>query len=570
MLLKYCIWIFPIFLNLITFGQELVIESNFYNIDFDNKVILINKPVSQINSQFSETQSIKLNETYSFNETLNEIYIGKLYEISNSDAIIYKLYFTELPIVNIVCTEFIPSDYRVSGNFKICSSDGTMLENIIGINLQGSSSLFYPKKNYRIEFWKDINGFETQNVSLLNMRNDDDWSLLAMYIEPLRIRTKSSNDLWLQVHKPYYAQVEPKAVCGTNNEYVELFFNNVYQGVYCLGERVDQKQLRIKEYSNSTGIRGELYKGKEWGEATLFSSLEDFDMFSVFWSGYKYKYPNEEIDWTNLHNFVNFVVNSSNSQFYNNYKQKIDINNFVDYYLFMNLNQAIDNCGKNLYIAKYDKNEPYFYVPWDLDATFGIFWDGDLCNYYEAIISNGLYDRLICDCSEDGFYTLMKNRWNYLRTNTFSYENIINVFQNNYNFLLNNAVYERESIALNSDYVFDTNGFSYIEDWLFNRLNFLDDYFNKPCTPANINQFSKVAWFSIYPNPSDGKFNFLINNSLTQAEIIVYSATGEQVYKTKVYNDYNLIDMSFLSDGIYVAYIKTIEQIAITKIVIKH
>lgn len=570
MLLKYCIWIFPIFVNLIVFGQEVVIESNFYNIDFDSKIILVNKPVSQINSPFSEIQNIKLNETYWFNETVNEVKIGKLYEVSNSNSILYKLYFTELPIVNIACTEFIPSDYRVLGNFKICSSDGTLLENIIGINLQGTSSLFYPKKNYRIEFWKDINGFETQNVRLLNMRNDDDWSLLAMYLEPLRIRTKSSNDLWLQVHKPYYAQVEPKAVCGTNNEYVELFFNNVYQGVYCLGERVDQKQLRIKEYTNSTGIRGELYKGKEWGGATLFSFLDDYDMFSIFWSGYKYKYPNEEIDWTNLHNFVNFVVNSSNTQFYNNYKQKIDVNNFVDYYLFMNLSQALDNNGKNLYIAKYDKNEPYFYVPWDLDATFGMFWDGSLCNYYEAIITNGLYDRLICDCSENGFYTLMKNRWNYLRTNTFSYENIINVFQNNYNFLLNNAVYEREGIALNNDYVFDTNGFSYIEDWLYNRLNFLDDYFNKPCTPANINQFSNLALFSIYPNPSDGKFNFLINDSLTQTEIIVYSATGEQVYKTQVYSDYNLIDISFLSDGIYVAYIKTIEQIAITKIVIKH
>ncbi|MCK9254976.1 MAG: CotH kinase family protein [Bacteroidales bacterium] len=552
------------------YAQQIVFEKKFYHIDESKKLILINKSIESINSETSEISAILLNKTYFLSPPVSEFELGRSYSLIDGNYTNYILYFTEFPIINIECDSHVPSDFRALANFKISESNGNVLENIIGIELQGSSSLFYPKKNYRIEFWVDPYGMINKNVSLLGMRNDDDWSLLAMYIEPLRIRTKSANELWLQIHKPYYSQLEPRAINGTRNEYVELFFNGEYNGIYCLGERIDQKQLQLKEFKTSTGIRGELYKGQDWGGATEFKELEEFEYNSEFWSGFKYKYPKEEIDWSILYNFVDFVINSSNTEFYANYKQKFDVNNSVDYYLFLNLMQAYDNQGKNIYIAKYDKNEVYFYVPWDLDATFDLDWNGSYSNYYQSILSNGFYNRLIHDCSENGFNVLLKNRWNSLRQNVLTYDNIISIFRENFEVLQKNAVYEREHLIWGDDYVFYENGFAHLENWVQNRLEFLDNIFSLPCEPQSAETFNKENWFAIYPNPNQGIINIELSDGEFEADFSLISINGVELLKTKVYFGNNQIDLSQFSNGIYLGILKTKNKIANTKIIVKY
>lgn len=138
----------------------------------------------------------------------------------------------------------------------------SFLEFHIGIQYRGGWSQSLPKKSMEIEFWTDSTGTETVDHSLLGMRSDDDWNLQAMYNEPLRIRSKTSNDLWRMINTLHYQNQEPKAINGIRMKYVELFVNNEYRGLYCLGEKVDRKQLKLKKYNGN--IRGELYKGVSW------------------------------------------------------------------------------------------------------------------------------------------------------------------------------------------------------------------------------------------------------------------------------------------------------------------
>ena len=119
-----------------------------------------------------------------------------------------------------------------------------------------------------IEFWTDNIGNETQNHALLGMTNDDDWNLQAMYNEPLRIRSKTNNDLWRMINSLHYQNQEPEAINGVRIKYVELFINNEYRGLYCLGEKVNRKQLKLKKHNGN--IRGELYKGISWGGYKYF------------------------------------------------------------------------------------------------------------------------------------------------------------------------------------------------------------------------------------------------------------------------------------------------------------
>lgn len=89
--------------------------------------------------------------------------------------------------------------------------------------------------------------------------------------------------------------------------------------------------------------------------------------------------------------FVSFVVYDDDATFSAEYKSKYDVTNAADYYIFMNLMRAMDNRAKNLFNAKYDTNQPYFYVPWDLNGTFGNDPLGDRDNVTNDILTNGLY-----------------------------------------------------------------------------------------------------------------------------------------------------------------------------------
>lgn len=316
------------------------------------------------------------------------------------------------------------------------------------------------------------------------MRSDDDWNLQAMYNEPLRIRSKSNYELWNKIDQLYYNKEEPKAQSGVQQEYIELFINDSYRGVYALSEKVDRKQLKLKKYKDEE-IRGELYKAIAWGP-TQFYSTPIVDSNSKRWGGYKYNYPKDEINWSNIYEFVDFVINEDSVSFYNTYKSKFSVNNAVNYFIFLNLIRATDNTGKNLYVAKYDKYEPYFFVPWDLDGSFGVIWNGTHENITNDILTNGFYTRLLSDNTKGGFTDKLTKRWNQLRKETLTVESILKTINTHHNYLKSNGVYEREQRAWKDcNKYLDLDNLHYTSEWLENRFNYLDSIFNNPNLLAN-------------------------------------------------------------------------------------
>ena len=89
--------------------------------------------------------------------------------------------------------------------------------------------------------------------------------------------------------------------------------------------------------------------------------------------GYELKYPNE-LDSTKplpLTNLIDLVAYSNDEDFTLEISEHLDLDNAIDYYIFINLIQAQDNLGKNIYLFRYDKDYPLSFAPWDLDLTFG-------------------------------------------------------------------------------------------------------------------------------------------------------------------------------------------------------
>lgn len=260
---------------------------------------------------------------------------------------------------------------------------------------------------------------------------------------------------------------------GIDRVYCEVFINNEYKGIYYLGEKIDRKQLDLKEYESE--IRGELYKGSYWALGVRYLGVDEYDNNLETWSGYKAKYPDEigELDWSNLHDFTDFVVNSSQTDFESNIAKKLDLDNAVDYFLFLNVVFAPDNTGKNIYTAKHSKSDPYYFIPWDVDGSFGNDWQGERIDILTGIQSNGLFERLL---STNVFRTKVKSRWGVLRNSNFSENYLKSKFRANYYYLLNNNLFYRESMVPELTQNYSETEIDFIELWIERRLSYLDNY----------------------------------------------------------------------------------------------
>jgi len=527
------------------------LEEGSYQVDDQHMMILAR--IDSIENYSILTQYHEVNITlgadeYSFNPKPNYLKYSESYKVKKgSDN--YTIYFTQLPIISITSNSTIVDEPKVLAEFMY-SDDDVTFSSYIGIEIRGGYSKSFPKKTFDIEFWLDSNGLKKRPVKFGNLRLDDDWILDALYNEPLRIRSYLAHNLWLKIHQLYYQAVKTEAKSGAEVIYAEVFLNGSYNGVYIISEQVDKKQLQIEEHDGT--IRGELYKAVSWGKACTYDELPSYTNNSRNWGGFDYEYPEDwqATNWFELYDFIDFVINASDNNFKADIWNRFNKENCMDYYIYLNLIRAGDNRGKNIFVGKLDVGEPYFNTPWDLDACFGTNWEGNNDPRTENILTNGLFRRAIRLNAGD-FKTDMGNKWHAYRENILSNETMDNYFSEAYNYLLDNNIYERESIVY-PNYDFSVASYDYMIDWLHERLIFLDSYFIKTAdpTPTAINLESHIHDVRIYPNPANDHIQIKLENEILDQAFSILSLTGKIVLQgTLEMNEQ--IDVSSLSSGLY-------------------
>lgn len=328
--------------------------------------------------------------------------------ITKSTGEVYKsstLRFTYLPLVEIKVPTCSGKTYT-TGSLCVTAATTQGFDStfIAAFKYRGASSSNYPKRSYAIKL-RDAYG-NSIDRKILGYRSDNNWILDAMYIDRACMRNRVSTDLWNDYSvKPYYADRENKVRTGTRGEFVEVFLNGSYWGLYCLTEKMDRKQLKLKKYvpaSESTTYKTEphgfLYKSKDWSYEVLMGHKPDERTFpytevsKVYnylgqesWCGFEQKYPDakyEYVDWTPLRDAVNFVATTDvQSTFDREIGNYFDLPILRDYYLLIELALATDNHGKNMFFYVYDQagaeGNKISVCPWDMDGTFGQNWEAD-------------------------------------------------------------------------------------------------------------------------------------------------------------------------------------------------
>ncbi|RRA97735.1 CotH kinase family protein [Larkinella rosea] len=455
-------------------AQAVLVPPNRYQIDAGLKLIVANQIPAFPTGQSLPT--IRFDKDYVFTQPISAFETGKAYVVKNGGTD-YTLFFTHFPLVKITTAgkqAVSTTDARTKGTFTLANGNDPLFSSSMGVRIRGNASRLFPKKQYNIQLWQDPNGDEERETSLLGLREDSKWLLFAMYNEPLRLQNASAQALWGNLHKLYYQSSEPDANSAIRTKYCDVFLNDSYAGVYMLGEDLDRKQLKLKKTANNGAIRGELYKTAIGNEATTFTALpaKPANPQAEVWAAFEMDYPDPF--WDNLYHLLQFAINAPAQEFTAKLSDNFKVDNLIDYYIFLNLTYANDHWGNNQFVARYKENEPYFFIPWDLDAVFGYSPTGKFFEEPRLLNSNSLFNRLLA-LDPNGFKSKMRKRWFALRQQELSMPTLKNGLAANYNQLTAEGAYTREALKWPSSVY--PEQFAAVNHWLENRVAFLDEYF---------------------------------------------------------------------------------------------
>ena len=431
------------------------------------------------------------------NYTFKQVEGNKIYKIHAQEGdkeINTQLTFTFLPL--LVMEGTFGYDYA-QGNISLLSPDAAEPTNSFAkVKWRGgtTNTADKHKRNYKIKTLNEKG--KKQEISLLGMREDNNWIMDAGQIDLFRLRNRIATEIWNDfATKPYYASKEPKAKSGVTGKVVEVILNNEYRGIYSLTEAMDRKELKLKKYDDKNQeFHGQLWKVSSWDKATFWDIDKDYDNTQETWHAFETKYPDIEdvspTDYSPLYEAIDFVVNSNDETFKKEVGDYFDIPVLIDYQLFQETLKPVDNNGKNMYWGIYDvaKNKKLTLAIWDLDASVGQHWQCSTPLHPDRVFPNtdlgvkdgfNLYHRL-SSLNVDNYNEKVANRYHELRKTYFSEENLISRYQGYYDMLVKSGAASREETKWSEDS--DIGGYplnfkseiEYIKNWIINRLNYLD------------------------------------------------------------------------------------------------
>lgn len=502
-----------------------------------------------------------------------------------------KIQFTFLPIVELNCSS-VNSKAYTTGSLRVTDPASLGYDSLMiaAFKYRGASSSNYPKRSYAIKL-RDENG-NSVDRKLLGYRSDNNWILDAMYIDLACMRNRVATDLWNAFEcKPYYADREKKVRTGTRGKFVEVILNGQWWGLYCMTEKMDRKQLKLKKFvpaaQSTTGeneVHGVLYKSNQWTYEVFMGheSNDDNDYKQVIyphkkvsdyknilgqetWCEYEFKYPDyedEAVEWRPLHDAANMVATSFILNI-DSVKSRFDYPMLRDYYLFIDLLLATDNHGKNLFWYAYDTQGPegdkLSLAPWDLDGTFGQDWDGVITNTKDVTLDFDTYIKnyehgqfAIFDLikSRSEWQQDLKDRYAELRIKgVISGDSIANRFANYASLFEASLADQREqnmwSKAYHSRHKDIQGGATYAESWIRRRVNWLDQKYGFDAAVTAINEAKAEAYFAAL-----GGVGCISVNAGKAQSVRIYNIAGQLVRNAQVGSGVTTING--IPAGIYV------------------
>ena len=253
---------------------------------------------------------------------------------------------------------------------------------------------------------------------ILDFEDSKSFKLNPLNLDPSLMRIKLAYDIFNMLADNDHLDIAPKS------EYIEVFVDDDYKGVYLLEERVNKKLFNLPKYNK-----------KDIKHSVIYEAEETFADFTNGIQGFTQKEPDplqNEPYMEPLRNLVDFIKNAPKETFNEQIGSIIDLNNAIDNQILFLLSCNQDDTALNQYIYKSNAantSRKFFFCPGDYYiSSFGIDSDRLSLESFKSFTGNALFDRLY---ENPEYQQNFKARWNNLRKEILTPENISKIIDKN-------------------------------------------------------------------------------------------------------------------------------------------
>lgn len=303
----------------------------------------------------------------------------------------------------------------------------------IGIRLRGNSTMYVPKKSYKIKFDK--------KSKLLSDYAEKDWVLLANYMDQTLVRDYVAFQLSSDLNMLFTPSYTP----------VDLYINGVYQGNYLLTDQIEVTNDRVDIEENVASIDTGYLLEFDRGIFREANGTTTENYFTSYGIPFIIKSPDIDDDHY-LNGQKDYISSYIESVLYtlkngNDYHNIIDEASFIDWYIVNEVFKNVDSGYSSVYFYK-DKGSL---------LKMGPVWDFDL--------SSGAYGHLGSDLrGPTGFYTSREDK-NTLFYYLMKYESFQQSLKERWNEIYDEILIELPNNVLEASNSFTASRYHNFELW---------------------------------------------------------------------------------------------------------
>ena len=395
----------------------------------------------------------------------------------------------------------------------------------MGIEIRGSSSQMFPKKQYSVELHDDLGN--DNETALFGFPKEEDWVFFAPY-----------NDKSLMRDVLAYKMGRDQGRYAPRTKYCELVLNGTYMGVYVVIEKIKRDKGRVninkldpEEISGDNLTGGyiiKIDKSTGDGDGGWYSAYKPYP---GAWQSTNFQYEEPAYDkvvpeqkayiQSYIAQFEGALAGDGFKDPVNGYAKYIDVNSFIDYLLIQEVTKNVDGYRLSTFFYKQrdsDGGKLSMGPIWDFNLGFG---NADYCTSgtpdgfvlnFNSVCSDDTWqipfwwNRLLED---DDFRQKLTARWTELRAGKWQ-EPVLLAYVDSVATILNGGAQQRNfeawsvlgkkiwpNLFVGKTYKEEVD---HLKDWISDRLTWLDQNIPQLITDAEQPALNQNE-VTLYPNP---------------------------------------------------------------------
>lgn len=431
------------------------------------------------------------------------------------------------------------------------------------INVQGTSSAGYARKNYKIKF---KGGFVIDGETVEKYQMTDDAIAVSTFTMKADVASSEGcNNVELVrlynetcVYKTPPQKTNASVRQGIDGFPIVIFWNNGTETTF----------LGKYNFNNDKGtedVYGFTEGDESWevlnntSDRVLFKS-DDFTT-DDWLNDFEARYPDGNTDCTNLKAMISWVKSTENdlSKFKSEFTNWFELDAMTYYYIFTELFLMVDSRAKNMFPSKIGGSK-WFILPYDFDTAIGINNEGTLAFSYNledvdqvegADVFNG-QNSVLWKNFRAAFGDNIKSMYAKLRTDkTFSYDSVEQRFEDHQS-KWSEAIFNEDAYFKYIQPLIESGTSAYLSMlqgskaeqrkwWLYNRFRYLDSKYNAGDAVGDIitlrgyakGDITIVPYADIYATVKYG--SYLVQQRATRGQEYTLVCPLDNVNDTEIY-----------------------------------